>query len=177
MSTFQVVNSLKTNTSYKISNRSYKCQSKITCQAGNGSAQQVKKDLKPVPVSYDKLLLTIMDSNPYLSEGTQQAILTTSEMAKTHQSELTVLVLDEEEQQEQKSQQEANSISWYLQQAGCSNYSVLYKTAEKPSVIIGDMADESQTDLVIMSSDAIHTKRIDANLLAEFVPCPVLMLP
>eukprot|EP01024_Parvocaulis_polyphysoides_P031369 TRINITY_DN28370_c1_g1_i4.p1 TRINITY_DN28370_c1_g1~~TRINITY_DN28370_c1_g1_i4.p1 ORF type:complete len:198 (-),score=11.35 TRINITY_DN28370_c1_g1_i4:506-1027(-) len=161
----------------KISQGSQRVKSRVVCQAGNGQTQQVKKEFKANPVQYDNLLLTIMDNNPYLSEGTQQAILTTSEMAKTHKSKLTVLVLDEEGQQEKKSEQEANSISWYLQQAGCSDYSVLYKAVDKPSVVIGDMADESGTDLVIMSSDAIHTKRIDANLLAEFVPCPVLMLP
>ena len=41
----------------------------------------------------------------------------------------------------------------------------------------GDVADQSSADLVIMSSEAVHAKIVDANLLAEFVPCPMLLLP
>jgi hypothetical protein len=32
-------------------------------------------------------------------------------------------------------------------------------------------------DLVLLSSEAVHGKRVDANLLAEFVSCPLLLLP
>jgi hypothetical protein len=39
------------------------------------------------------------------------------------------------------------------------------------------VADEVNADLVILSSEAVHAKHVDANLLAEFVPCPVLLLP
>lgn len=41
----------------------------------------------------------------------------------------------------------------------------------------GDVADQVEADLVVMSSEAVHAKHVDANLLAEFVPCPVLLLP
>ena len=41
----------------------------------------------------------------------------------------------------------------------------------------GDIADQSAADMVIMSSEAVHAKIVDANLLAEFVPCPMLLLP
>lgn len=41
----------------------------------------------------------------------------------------------------------------------------------------GEVADEIDADLVVMSSDSVHKKVVDANLLAEFVPCPVLLVP
>lgn len=47
----------------------------------------------------------------------------------------------------------------------------------KGSVAVGDVADQVQADLVVMSTEAVHAKHVDANLLAEFVPCPVLLLP
>lgn len=49
-----------------------------------------------------------------------------------------------------------------------------------PMVVLlftGDVADEIAADLVVLSSEAVHSKHVDANLLAEFVPCPVLLLP
>lgn len=48
---------------------------------------------------------------------------------------------------------------------------------ESGSALIGDLADEISADLVLLSSEAVHTKQVDANLLAEFVGCPVLLLP
>ena len=47
----------------------------------------------------------------------------------------------------------------------------------KGSVAVGEVADSLEADLVVISSAAVHEKRADANLLAEFVPCPVLMIP
>lgn len=41
----------------------------------------------------------------------------------------------------------------------------------------GDVADELSADLLIMSVEPVHAKSVDANLLAEFVPCPMLLLP
>lgn len=29
----------------------------------------------------------------------------------------------------------------------------------------------------LCGAQAVHTKRVDSNLLAEFVPCPMLLLP
>jgi hypothetical protein len=46
-----------------------------------------------------------------------------------------------------------------------------------PTAIIGEVADELNLDLVILSMESIHSKLVDANLLAEFIPCPVLLLP
>ena len=35
----------------------------------------------------------------------------------------------------------------------------------------------SFTVAVVLLSQAVHAKRVDSNLLAEFVPCPMLLLP
>jgi hypothetical protein len=64
-----------------------------------------------------------------------------------------------------------------LHEAGCADAEILEKTMESGSVLVGDVADEIEADLVLVSSEAVHTKQVDANLLAEFVPCPVLLLP
>lgn len=64
-----------------------------------------------------------------------------------------------------------------LQQAGYDDAEILEKSMESGSVLVGDVADEIAADLVLISSEAVHTKQVDANLLAEFVPCPVLLLP
>lgn len=48
---------------------------------------------------------------------------------------------------------------------------------KRPAAVIGEVADDMGLDLVILSMEAIHSKHIDSNLLAEFVPCPVLLLP
>jgi len=62
---------------------------------------------------------------------------------------------------------------------GLKDYNLLERLGEgsKPTAIIGDVADDLNLDLVVISMEAIHTKHIDANLLAEFIPCPVMLLP
>ena len=47
----------------------------------------------------------------------------------------------------------------------------------KGSVAVGEAADTTEADLVVIPSAAIHERHLDANLLAEFVPCPMLLLP
>lgn len=64
-----------------------------------------------------------------------------------------------------------------LHEAGCADAEILEKAMESGAVLVGDVADEIEADLVLMSSEAVHTKQVDANLLAEFVSCPVLLLP
>lgn len=41
-----------------------------------------------------QILLTILDSNPYLSDGSRQAISTAADLARLHSSKITVLVVD-----------------------------------------------------------------------------------
>ena len=36
----------------------------------------------------------------------------------------------------------------------------------------GNAVDQIEADLVLLSTEAVHSKAVDANLLAEFVDCP-----
>ena len=36
----------------------------------------------------------------------------------------------------------------------------------------GNAVDQIEADLVLLSTEAVHSKAVDANLLAEFVTCP-----
>lgn len=73
-----------------------------------------------------------------------------------------------------------SSIRWHLSEGGFQEFRVLERLGEgssKPTAIIGEVADDLNLDLVVLSMEAIHSKHVDANLLAEFIPCPVLLLP
>ncbi|KAG9146035.1 hypothetical protein Leryth_016600 [Lithospermum erythrorhizon] len=129
---------------------------------------------------FKHLLLPITDGNPYLSEGTRQAAATTAALAKKYGADITVVVIDEKEKESlPEHETQLSSIRWHLSEAGFQEFKMLERLGEgsKPTAIIGEVADEMNLDLVVMSMEAIHSKHVDANLLAEFIPCPVLLLP
>ncbi|KAJ4714138.1 Rossmann-like alpha/beta/alpha sandwich fold containing protein [Melia azedarach] len=130
--------------------------------------------------TFKHLLLPITDRNPYLSEGTRQATATTAALAKKYGADITVVVIDEK-QKESLPEHEAqlSSIRWHLSEGGFQEFRLLEKLGEgsRPTAIIGEVADDLNLDLVVISMEAIHSKHVDANLLAEFIPCPVLLLP
>ena len=67
-----------------------------------------------------------------------------------------------------------------LEALGLSDVAILEEKIEdkgKGSVAVGEAADTFSADLVVLSSSAVHEKHVDANLLAEFVPAPLLLLP
>ncbi|KAL2928750.1 Imidazole glycerol phosphate synthase subunit HisH [Bienertia sinuspersici] len=106
---------------------------------------------------FKHLLLPITDRNPYLSEGTRQLLMTS-----------------------QKSRTLSMIHNWLPFAGIClKEFRLLEKLGEgsKPTAIIGEVADDMSLDLVVLSMEAIHSKHVDANLLAEFIPCPVLLLP
>ncbi|KAH1260217.1 hypothetical protein GmHk_02G003393 [Glycine max] len=129
---------------------------------------------------FKHLLLPITDRNPYLSESTRQAIATTSALAKKYGADITVVVIDEQQKESlPEHETQLSSIRWHLSEGGLKDYNLLERLGDgnKPTAIIGDVADDLNLDLVVISMEAIHTKHIDANLLAEFIPCPVMLLP
>ncbi|KAL1370582.1 hypothetical protein HN51_000828 [Arachis hypogaea] len=129
---------------------------------------------------FKHLLLPITDRNPYLSEGTRQAIATTTALAKKYGADITVVVIDEQQKESlPEHETQLSSIRWHISEGGFKDYNLLERLGEgsKPTAIIGDVADDLNLDLVVISMEAIHTKHIDANLLAEFIPCPVMLLP
>ncbi|KAF6264417.1 hypothetical protein COO60DRAFT_123584 [Scenedesmus sp. NREL 46B-D3] len=140
-------------------------------------ASEQQQQSAPVErLQYDKILLTILDSNPYLSDGSRQAISTAADLAKIHNSKVTVLVVDQPGAEGDPTVK-LQVINKSLLEAGCGSVDILEKSMESGSVLVGDVADQIAADLVLISSEAVHTKQVDANLLAEFVPCPVLLLP
>ncbi|KAK6924531.1 hypothetical protein RJ641_010731 [Dillenia turbinata] len=129
---------------------------------------------------YKHLLLPVTDRNPYLSEGTRQAAATAADLAKKYGADITVVVIDEKQKESlPEHETQLSSIRWHLNEGGFQEFKLLERLGEgsKPTAIIGEVADELNLDLVVISMEAIHSKHVDANLLAEFVPCPVLLLP
>ncbi|OIT40255.1 PREDICTED: uncharacterized protein LOC109237051 [Nicotiana attenuata] len=130
--------------------------------------------------NFKHVLLPITDRNPYLSEGSRQAAATATALAKKYGADITVVVIDEKEKEAvPEHETQLASIRWHLSEGGYQEFKLLERLGEgsKPTAIIGEIADEMNLDVVIMSMEAIHSKHVDANLLAEFIPCPVLLLP
>ncbi|XP_070024097.1 uncharacterized protein LOC107764953 [Nicotiana tabacum] len=130
--------------------------------------------------NFKHVLLPITDRNPYLSEGSRQAAATAAALAKKYGADITVVVIDEKEKEAvPEHETQLASIRWHLSEGGYQEFKLLERLGEgsKPTAIIGEIADEMNLDVVIMSMEAIHSKHVDANLLAEFIPCPVLLLP
>nr|GLL19140.1 uncharacterized protein LOC109167625 [Ipomoea trifida] len=130
--------------------------------------------------NFKHLLLPITDRNPYLSEGTRQAAATAAALAKKYGADITVVVIDENDKASlPQHETQLSSIRWHLSEGGFQEFKLLERLGEgnQPTAIIGEIADEMNLDLVVLSMDAIHSKHVDANLLAEFIPCPVLLLP
>jgi hypothetical protein len=72
------------------------------------------------------------------------------------------------------------ALPWFLDVAGgFKEFRLVERLGEgkRPAAVIGEVADDMGLDLVVLSMESIHSKHIDSNLLAEFVPCPVLLLP
>lgn len=127
-------------------------------------------------VSYQHVMVAILDQDPYLSAGSKQAINTAADITNQNKSKLTVLVADEKGKAPPETR--LQTLNWHLKEKGCPDYEVVEKVVESAtSVLIGDVADELDADLMVVSADAVHSKQVDANLLAEFVPCPILILP
>ncbi|TYG45754.1 hypothetical protein ES288_D11G200000v1 [Gossypium darwinii] len=127
---------------------------------------------------FKHLLLPITGRNPYLSEGTRQAAATTAALAKNYGADITVV---DEKQKEELPEHgtQLSSIRWHLSQGGFKEFKLLERLGEgsKATAIIAEVADDLNLDLVVMSMEAIRSKHVDANLLVEFIPCPVLFLP
>ncbi|KAL2474439.1 hypothetical protein Adt_35175 [Abeliophyllum distichum] len=147
-------------------------------------SQPGEAELSPAADAFTQfkhLLLPVTDGNPYLSEGTKQAMATSAAFAKKYEADITVLVIDEKEKESlPEHDTQLASIRWHLSEGGYQDFKVLERLGEggkKPTAIIGEVADDMNLDLVVMSMEAIHSKHVDANLLAEFIPCPVLLLP
>ncbi|XP_010941340.3 uncharacterized protein, partial [Elaeis guineensis] len=126
------------------------------------------------------VLLPVTDRNPYLSEGTRQAAATTTALAKKYGADITVVVIDDKPKESiPEHDTQLSSIRLHLSEGGFKEFELMEQLGEgkMPTAIIGEVADDLNLDLVVLSMEAIHSKHVDGNLLAEFIPCPVLLLP
>ncbi|RDX78918.1 hypothetical protein CR513_40729, partial [Mucuna pruriens] len=101
---------------------------------------------------FKHLLLPITDRNPYLSEGTRQAIATTTALAKKYGADITVVVIDEQQKESlPEHETQLSSIRWHLSEGGLKDYNLLERLGEgsKPTAIIGDVADDLNLDLIL----------------------------
>uniref|UniRef100_A0A7N2M1F3 Uncharacterized protein n=1 Tax=Quercus lobata TaxID=97700 RepID=A0A7N2M1F3_QUELO len=108
------------------------------------------------------------------------AVATTAALAKKYGADITVVVIDERQKESlPEHETQLSSIRWHLSEGGFEEFKLLERLGEgnKSTAIIGEVADDLNLDLVVISMEAIHSKHVDANLLAEFIPCPVILLP
>ncbi|KAF3963024.1 hypothetical protein CMV_012545 [Castanea mollissima] len=109
-----------------------------------------------------------------------KAVATTAALAKKYGADITVVVIDERQKESlPEHETQLSSIRWHLSEGGFEEFKLLERLGEgnKSTAIIGEVADDLNLDLVVISMEAIHSKDVDANLLAEFIPCPVVLLP
>ncbi|KAJ9172627.1 hypothetical protein P3X46_015842 [Hevea brasiliensis] len=126
------------------------------------------------------LRLEISLSFPDSEESDIKAAATAAALAKKNSADITVVVTDENVKESfPEHETQMSSIRWHLSEGGFQEFKLLERLGEgnKPTAIIGEIADDLNLDLVVISMEAIHSKHVDANLLAEFIPCAVLLLP
>lgn len=144
----------------------------------NGPAPQ-QTSYPPASVAFRNVLLAIVDTNPYLGDGSRQALATAAAISrKEPDGRVTVLVVDKEKASEDSTKVKMETVTWHLRDQQSGPFEVLEASQEScAAALIGDMVDQIKADVVLLSSETVHTKAVDANLLAEFVSCPVLLLP
>ncbi|KAL6755085.1 hypothetical protein V8C86DRAFT_2684253 [Haematococcus lacustris] len=129
-------------------------------------------------LQFKHVMLCVADASPYLQQHTQQAVATAASLASREGGKVTILVVEETGTKTPQPDVQLQSITWHCNDKGCSNFDILQRATTQPaSVLIGDVADEVGAECVVVSSQTVHSKLVDANQLAEFVSCPLLFLP
>lgn len=127
---------------------------------------------------WSHVMVALVDANPSLSTASRTALQQGARLAMG-EGKLTVLILNDQGKEEDP--ERMTKLKSELEGIGLKNVEVVEESIEhstgKGSVAIGDAADNFEADLVVMSTNVVHEKHVDANLLAEFVPAPVLFLP
>lgn len=136
------------------------------------SAQGDAGGLRP----YSHVMVALIDGNPHLGAESRTTLSTAAGMAFRDKGKLTVLFVDKESVDESR----MTMVKKELESLGIEDVQILEEQVvdtSKASVAVGEAADEFGADVVVMSANAVHEKYVDANLLAEFVPAPLLLLP
>eukprot|EP00891_Asterochloris_glomerata_P004897 jgi/Astpho2/4897/Aster-05826 len=130
----------------------------------------------PESLGYRHIMLAIADSKKYLTDASKQAVGAAASLAKTQNGKVTVLLVDVQEPGLEEATTRSEALAWQFREAGFEHFEILSKVAENAAVAVGDAADQVAADLVALHTDSIHQKIFDANLLAEMVPSPMLLL-
>ncbi len=126
-----------------------------------------------------------MDSNPELSTASRSALASAAALTPLD-SRLSVLFVDEAPAEGAPAAAadghgRARLVSEELARLGLVDVKCLEETVAagggRGAVAVGEAADSIGADLVVVASAAVHDKHVDANLLAEMVDAPVLLLP
>ena len=129
--------------------------------------------------TWEHVMLFLLDANAqHLSSDSKSALRTAAGLAMSS-GKLTVVFLDENGEGAQD-EVVRGEMKEALEALGLRDVSILEEKIEdkgKGSVAVGEAADTFSADLVVLSSSAVHEKHVDAGLLVEFVPAPLLILP
>lgn len=118
-------------------------------------------------------------ANSAVSSASRNALNTAAGLALSSSGRLTVMFLDD--QGIEIDQSRVAKLREELESVGLGKVDVIEERIEpssgQGSVAVGEAADTVAADLVVMSSQTVHEKHVDGNLLAEFVPSALLLLP
>lgn len=132
-------------------------------------------------LKYDSLLVTLISpaggsgsSSTASSSSSRASLAAAGALARANNSSsVTVLLVDEVAPTAEANAPRLEAIAAALQASGADPASVKFlekaldaESSHNASVAVGDAADECSADLLILHSDAVHAKRVDANLLA-----------
>ena len=135
------------------------------------------------PPNFDHLLVPIIEASPgALGDGSKGALAAAGAL---NPRAVTVLIVDSAgSPSPDAAAARMEAINSYLTGAGIDAGGVTFverALVDEPggnaAAAVGDTADAAGATLCIISSDAVHSRGADANLLAEFVDCPLLLLP
>ena len=118
-------------------------------------------------------------ANSAVSSASRNALNTAAGLALSSSGRLTVMFLDD--QGVEIDQSRVAKLREELESVGLGKVDVIEERIEpssgQGSVAVGEAADTVAADLVVMSTQTVHEKHVDGNLLAEFVPSALLLLP
>ena len=136
------------------------------------------------PLNFDHLLIPIIEATPGgLGDGSKGALAAAGALRP---GAVTVLIIDAgaDPPAPESAAARMEAINAFLTQSGVDAAGVTFlerALADEPggnaAAAVGDAAAAAGATLCMLSSDAVHSRGADANLLAEFVDCPLLLLP
>ncbi|KDD73176.1 hypothetical protein H632_c2457p0 [Helicosporidium sp. ATCC 50920] len=128
---------------------------------------------------YDHILIALTDSHRALTSTSRQTMELAVGLASPRRSKLTVMFIEEQGSmpptdciasiQSEFADRLLGELSFVEEAVGYAE--------GRGAVALGEVADTLSADLVVLSTQAVRQHCLDANLLAEFVPCPLLLLP